>query len=83
MPALKKGKGLTIGILLGKGPKGPDTEEDPMDESMDDTSEEDTSEDEEELPPGLVEAVTEFRTSESDEDAAKAFHRAIQLCQEI
>ena len=82
MPGPKKGKGLTIGILLGKGPKGPDSGEEPMGDSMDmddDNSEEET---EEELPPGLVEAVAEFRTAESDDDAAKAFHRAIQLCGE-
>lgn len=72
----KPGK-LTIGLLLGKPEKGdePESDSEHNSESMED--------EDNELPPGLLEAVTEFRTSESDEDAAKAFHRAMQCCEEL
>ena len=57
----------TIGILLeGSKPSSPS-----------DDSEQDT----EELPDGLVSAVGEFRSAESDEDAAQALLTAVRLCQ--
>lgn len=76
-----KKKGLTLGILLGKAGK---PEEDPMEDTeslesmMDD--EDDSEDTEDELPPGLVEAVSEFRNAEDDESAAKALMHAITLC---
>jgi hypothetical protein len=72
--APKPGK-LTLGILLGKGkPPEPETEND-AEMGM-------GSGGEEELPPGLLEAVSEFRSAESDEDAAKALQRAVMCCED-
>ena len=70
----KKGK-LTIGILLGKPEKaysGEETDSQGMDE-------EDQAEgpEEEELPPGLLEAITEFRAAETDEEAATGEAEAV------
>lgn len=55
-----------LGILLGLKPKKADAEA--------------PEDDEEELPDGLVEAVGEFRSAESDEDAAQALMNAVRLC---
>jgi len=70
--APKPGK-LTLALLMGKG-KG----EQPTQEA-DDMAEEGESE-EGELPPGLLEAVSEFRSAATDEEAAKAFHNAMLCC---
>ncbi len=77
-----KKKGLTIGILLGKPERDPKRTMDEMDEKMGAEMADEES-DEEELPAGFSEAVSEFRSAEDDESAAKALYRAIQLCEEI
>jgi hypothetical protein len=78
MAPKKPGK-LTIGILLGKPDKGK-PEGDSMGGTMDSEDQAEGPE-EEELPPGLLEAVTEFRAAETDEEAAKALYTAIQCCE--
>lgn len=83
-----KGKGLTLAILLGKGKKsggesdgGTEMGHDEPDYMSDaDDGEKPEDETDDELPDGLVEAVSEFRNAESDEDAAKALYNAIRCC---
>jgi hypothetical protein len=72
-------KGLSIGILLGKG-KHADAS---ADKSMEDSEKMSSSETGDELPPGLLEAVTEFRAAETDEEAAKAFRSAMHCCEDM
>ena len=68
MPMGKK-KPLTI-AMLGIEPKGKgDDEGNEMS---------DEGESEEEMPPGFLEAVTELRSAEDDESAAKALWSALQ-----
>jgi hypothetical protein len=70
---------LTIGILLGKDKS---KEGSSMGGMMDEEDQTEAPE-EGELPPGFLEAVTEFRAAETDEEAAKALHTAIQCCEEM
>jgi hypothetical protein len=70
------GKGLSIGILLGKGKHASES----ADKSLENSEEMSSSETGDELPPGLLEAVSEFRAAETDEDAARAFKSAMDCC---
>jgi hypothetical protein len=70
-----KGKGLSIAVLLGKGKPSSSDEGSP--ESKDGMMEETEGE----LPPGLLEAVSEFRSATTDEEAAKALKAAIGCCE--
>lgn len=69
-----------IAILAGKGKKPPaaDKEKDPLDELM----KEEPEKEGEELPSGLVAAISKMRSAESDEDAARAFMSAMKSCRE-
>jgi len=64
----------TIGLLLTGKPK---KASDPLDDIIKGSGEED---EDEELPEGLVSAVAEMRSTESDEDAARALMRAVNAC---
>jgi hypothetical protein len=77
-----KRKGLTLAIL-GLKPKGGGDNSSAGDET-DAVSDADngTSNSGDELPLGLVEAVTEFADAETDDDKARAFLNAVQLCRE-
>lgn len=86
----KKGKGLTIGILLGKPEKkpgmgmmkgGPDGMQD--EDEGEGQGEVEEEEPDSELPPGLVEAVAEFRSATDDESAARAFKAAMDCCEDM
>lgn len=82
--AAPKGKGLTIGILLGKEKKPPMSDE--MSEESDMPSGEEDEGQEEELPLGLVEAAGELREAlkgDDDEAVARALHSAIRCCEEM
>lgn len=66
---MPKGKPLTM-AMLELEPKGSGMMSD------DDESEGDDNE----LPPGLEAAISEFRNAEDDKTAAEAFHRAMKCC---
>lgn len=75
------GKGLTIGILLGKGKGGPGHG---MQNEDEDQGEGEVDTEDGELPPGLVEAAGELRAAlqgDSDEDVARALQNAISCCE--
>lgn len=71
--APKPGK-LTLALLMGKG-KGTQPPQE-ADEEMGGSGESEEGK----LPPGLLEAVSEFRSAATDEDAAKAFRNAMLCC---
>jgi hypothetical protein len=72
----KPGK-LTLRMLLMPKPGGAESPED--DDEMEESAESE-SEGGDELPPGLLEAVSEMRSASSDEDAARAFKNAMHCC---
>lgn len=72
----KPGK-LTLALLMGKGKQPPQEADEDMADSDEDENGSGESSD---LPPGLLEAVSEFRSAATDEEAAKAFHNAMLCC---